>query len=399
MKGDFIPELVPINTIFQGDSAPLKREKIGITVLTGFLGAGKSTLLGRILHESHGMKIAVIMNEIGDSGGVDRAQIFDRTGRAGEEWLEVENGCLCCTAKNETFLAIEGLLLRRPDIKHVVIEASGAADPSVLVKELWIDDALESLVQLDGIVCVVDINSISKLLDPSGKEYALEAARQIAIADLILLNKTDTIPIAPSCSALDSVKVIESATNLLKNINPIARIVATSFSDVPLSQVFNIAEYRDDDKKRLLSQFEQMQLSIGPSHASAGIDRIRSFTVNPKWPCSQNVFERWLFTLLWDRTIQGEEISIEDQILRIKGIIHIKTAVGTVAPFALQVVRDIYDFSQLQPAPPADNMQAHLGSRAAGPAGNSHLIFIGRITPFTEDRIKTSLHEIIVENE
>jgi G3E family GTPase len=196
------------------------QSRVPVTILTGFLGAGKSTLLSRILRERHGWKVAVIMNELGPSGSVDKALLLQRTSTIGEEWLEVENGCLCCTAKNETFLAIESLLKRRPDIEHVIIEASGAADPAALVQKLWMDEALECRVFLDSVTGVVDCSTVMNLMAPNSLHYAVEAARQVAISDCILLNKTDLV-LAKDLSIVESI---------IKDINPIATILQTQFS-------------------------------------------------------------------------------------------------------------------------------------------------------------------------
>ncbi|PJF18942.1 COBW domain-containing protein 2 [Paramicrosporidium saccamoebae] len=213
---DEIPALVAATSGHE----QLTQPRVPVTILTGFLGAGKSTLLSRILRERHGWKVAVIMNELGPSSSVDKALLLQHTSTIGEEWLEVENGCLCCTAKNETFLAIESLLKRRPDIEHVIIEASGAADPGALVQKLWMDEALECRVFLDAVTGVVDCSTAMSLMDPNGLHYAVEAARQVAISDCILLNKTDLV-------SPDDLSTVES---IIKDINPIAKIIRTQFS-------------------------------------------------------------------------------------------------------------------------------------------------------------------------
>jgi hypothetical protein len=86
------------------DSPPMK--KIPITIITGFLGSGKSTLLDYILTEKHDFKVAVILNEFGDTGGIDQAMNVGMGGEVVEEWLELKNGCLCCTVKYVSPLAL-----------------------------------------------------------------------------------------------------------------------------------------------------------------------------------------------------------------------------------------------------------------------------------------------------
>lgn len=83
--------------IASDEDRPVK--KIPITIITGFLGSGKSTLLDYILTEKHDFKVAVILNEFGDTGGIDQAMNVGMGGEVVEEWLELKNGCLCCTVK------------------------------------------------------------------------------------------------------------------------------------------------------------------------------------------------------------------------------------------------------------------------------------------------------------
>lgn len=217
-----VPELVPA-VPFSSPPPPDRAAwpKVAVTILTGFLGAGKSTLLRRILSERHGWRVAVIMNELGPSSGVDKAMVWERARSVGEEWLEVENGCLCCTAKNETFLAIESLLAKRPDIEHIIIEASGAADPAALIQKLWVDEALESRVVLDAVVCVVDCSHALRLLSPESPVYSVEAARQVALCDRLLLNKTDLVP----------PETVAQVRHTVLEVNPTALTIPTRFSE------------------------------------------------------------------------------------------------------------------------------------------------------------------------
>lgn len=90
----------PTSSENANDAAPTK--KIPITIITGFLGSGKSTLLDYILTEKHNFKVAVILNEFGDTGGIDQAMNVGMGGEVVEEWLELKNGCLCCTVKYVT---------------------------------------------------------------------------------------------------------------------------------------------------------------------------------------------------------------------------------------------------------------------------------------------------------
>jgi G3E family GTPase len=173
------------------DPAPPRPGKVPVTVLCGFLGSGKTTLLRRILENQAGLRIAVVENEFGDTRGLETllagATALDADGRV----VELRNGCVCCSTKGELASALEGLvaLAKRP-LDAIVVELSGVADPGVVAAGLWLDDALESPVVLDGIVCVVDGVRGLELLRSAGPG-SFEAKRAVATADRILLSKAD----------------------------------------------------------------------------------------------------------------------------------------------------------------------------------------------------------------
>jgi G3E family GTPase len=361
-----VPLLVPAVVPVAPTPLTLPIPRVPVTILTGFLGAGKSTLLSRILSERHGWRVAVIMNELGPSSSVDKAQIFDRAKTVGEEWLEVENGCLCCTAKNETFLALESLLLRKPDIEHVIIEASGAADPAALVQRLWVDEALESRVVLDAVICVVDCSAVPKLMSANTLHYSVEAARQVAIADCILLNKTDLV----------SDEDISNSETILREINPMAQAYRTKFSDAPLEVVLRLGEYDAKIAKSKVDIDNLLERAARISISSHSSEIIRAFTIYLRRPIVLKTFEIFLFTLLWERRIGEYKVPEEDQILRIKGVLMLSTEEKAPRPYALQVVQDKYELEPFN-----HNIEAC----------ESAVIFIGRIDTSTEDIIKTAI--------
>lgn len=385
MSEEMIPELVPACSPPSSVSSALiggGGAKIPVTILTGFLGAGKSTLLSRLIRERHGWRVAIIINELGPSAEVDRAIIQERvtTIDRNSEWLQLENGCLCCTAKNETFLALEALLRRRPDIEHVVVEASGAADPASLVQHLWVDEALESALTLDGVICVIDASTASEHLSPRSLHYAVEAARQVALADTILLNKTDLVT---------SIK-LEEASLLLTTINPLAKIIHTRFSDAPLEDVLFLRKYNEAPAKRedptaLLAR--ALSISLIP-HSSTQV--IRSFTVHLRGALVHEHFERWLFTLLWERRVANHTLRDTDMIMRIKGVLPLLLREGEgggqkeetpVLPkyYYLQVVQDKYELE------PFANQTI---------IRDTAIIFIGRVEEDTEEMIKASIQAL-----
>ena len=187
-----------------------QRAPVPVTVLCGFLGAGKTTILRRILENDQNLKIAVVENEFGDTRGLETllagASALDADGRI----VELRNGCVCCSTKGELASALEGLVQKCTNLDAIVVELSGVADPGPVAAGLWLDDALESPVVLDGVVCVVDGVSGLGLLESSGPG-AFEAKRAVATADRILLSKAD----------LGDVSVLEEA---VRSLNPAADV-------------------------------------------------------------------------------------------------------------------------------------------------------------------------------
>lgn len=162
-----------------------------------------------------------------------------------EEWLELNNGCLCCTVKDNGVAAIENLMKRKGKFDWILLETSGLADPGPIAKMFWMDEGIGSDLYLDGIITVLDAQNIIKSLDDtttsdllyhgtSPSEPTSTANIQVALADVIILNKTDKIP-----SPLE----LEKIHTRIKGINSIASIIDTTYSKVSLDQIFGINAY------------------------------------------------------------------------------------------------------------------------------------------------------------
>lgn len=161
-------------------------DTIPITVLTGYLGAGKTTLLGRLLRRPEFQRTAVIINELGEIG-IDH----DLVERSDETVLELEGGCLCCRVRGDLVRALDRLWRDRaraklPDFDRVVIETSGLADPAPILQTLMVDPVTASRYRIEGVVAVVDaVNG------PATLDRETEAVKQVAMADRIVISKTD----------------------------------------------------------------------------------------------------------------------------------------------------------------------------------------------------------------
>jgi len=191
---------------------------IPVTILAGFLGSGKTTLLNRILHDEHGLRMAVLVNDFGEVN-ID-AQLID--GNQASEMISLPNGCICCTLFGSLVEVLLKLTRLAEPPEHILIEASGVSQPHQISDILTVSDLQERL-HLDGIITLVDAENVRKL-----SRVVMFIEGQLVDADIIVLNKIDMVE---SDSVADLMAWIrESAPN--------ARIIPAAYADVPLSIVF-----------------------------------------------------------------------------------------------------------------------------------------------------------------
>ncbi|MDE1907351.1 MAG: GTP-binding protein, partial [Rhodospirillales bacterium] len=126
------------------------------TIITGFLGAGKTTLLNRILTERHLERIAVIVNEFGEVG-IDGQLVVD----AKESVVELNNGCICCTVREDLIEAVGRIMASGMQIDRFVIETTGLADPAPIIQSFMLDEMIRANLRLDAIVTVVDAEHVT----------------------------------------------------------------------------------------------------------------------------------------------------------------------------------------------------------------------------------------------
>ncbi len=210
------------------------------TILTGFLGAGKTTLLNRILREDHGLKIAVIENEFGQENIDNEILVQD----SGEQIVEMNNGCICCTVRGDLIVALGALAEKRANgelsFDRIVIETTGLANPGPVAQTFFVDETVGLHYMLDAVLTVVDAHHAMAQLD----EHE-EAQRQVGFADKLLLSKTDLVEPA----ALDALKT------RLKRMNPRAPISQLDFGRAPISELLDIRGFNLNDKLELDPDF------------------------------------------------------------------------------------------------------------------------------------------------
>lgn len=178
---------------------------IPVTLLTGFLGAGKTTLLNRLLRDPAMAQTAVLINEFGEIG-LDHLLVE----RLDDDAVLLAAGCLCCTIRGDLSRALRDLADRPQEIRRVVIETTGLADPAPILQTLMSDPWLLRQYRLDGVVTLVDAVAGMATLDAQH-----EALRQAAVADRIVLSKTD----------LAAPEDVAALRDRLAALNPIAPIL------------------------------------------------------------------------------------------------------------------------------------------------------------------------------
>jgi G3E family GTPase len=196
--------------------------QIPVTLLTGFLGAGKTTLLNRLLRAPEMAGTAVLINEFGEIG-LDHLLVE----RLDEDTVLLAAGCLCCTIRGDLSRALRDLAARPQPIARVVIETTGLADPAPILQTLMSDPLLLRDYRLDGVVTLVDAVHGMATLDEQP-----EALRQAAVADRLVITKTDLADPAPLRERLAA-------------LNPMAPIL---MGEVPAAQLINAGPFSADGK-------------------------------------------------------------------------------------------------------------------------------------------------------
>ncbi len=213
---------------------------IPVTILTGFLGSGKTTLLNRILRERHGQRIAVIENEFGEAG-IDNELLVQDTG---EQIIEMNNGCICCTVRGDLVRILGELHAKRTagtlHFDSVIIETTGLADPAPVAQTFFVDEDIGDQYRLDAVVTMVDAKHAMAQFDAHH-----EAQEQVGFADRILMTKTDLV----------SVEELRALEQRVRRMNPRAPIAAAHFGITPIEQLLDVRGFNLNDVLQIEPDF------------------------------------------------------------------------------------------------------------------------------------------------
>lgn len=317
--------------------------RIPVTLLTGFLGSGKTTLLNHLIRDPAAGRVAVVMNEFGEAG-LDHDLIEAAT----EETVLMASGCICCSIRGDLARTLMSLLGRRSRgelaFDRVVIETTGLADPGPVLQTLLIDETLARHFRMDGVVTTVDC-----VLGAATLDQQFEAVSQIAMADLIVLTKSDRASHAG----------IEALARRIDGINPGARRIRADHGRVAPGALFALSGLRADASADEAIRWVNAAAHSGapapfvlarpeadpfasltglpltqdrPVRAAHPHDgRIGTASITVHAPISPEVFDYWLDALI---SLKGKDI------LRMKGIVHVE---GVEHPFVFHAVQHIFD--------------------------------------------------------
>ena len=161
------------------------QQAIPVTILTGFLGAGKTTLLNRMLNGSHGLRVAVLVNDFG-AINIDTELIVGVEDNA----ISLANGCVCCQIRDDLVETIEEVINRPENPEYILLEASGVADPSGIAMTFAIPN-FRDRIRLDSIISIVDTEQV--FMDAGNPYLTMLKLQQIGFSDMVILNKVDLV--------------------------------------------------------------------------------------------------------------------------------------------------------------------------------------------------------------
>jgi G3E family GTPase len=294
--------------------------QIPVTVITGFLGSGKTTLLSSILKKKEMQKTAVIINEFGEIG-LDHALIE----HTDENIVELQSGCICCTIQGDLNKTLIDLFYKMMNGKvssfnRILIETTGLANPVPIIHTLMNSIELIRIYSLDGVITVVDSINGEKTLD-----LHEESLKQLALAEKIIISKTDIVD-------KDEIK---SLVFRIKEINPVSQIIFSKFGNIPLEEIFGLGAYdpykKSADVKNWLAAEKYKDKKHHHHHdVNRHNENIRAFSM-----MSENPVNMIAFSFFRDMITAA----LGANLLRMKGIVNIA---GEERPAVIHGVQHIF---------------------------------------------------------
>ena len=296
-------------------------ERLPVALVTGFLGSGKTTLLNRILGDSRMARSLVLVNEFGEVG-LDH--LFME--QVGGDMVLLQSGCVCCTIQGDLDRTLRDIAKRRaaaetPPFDRVLLETTGLADPAPILQLLLNHPMISHDYRLDGVVTTVDAVNGAQQLD----EHA-EAVKQAAVADRLLISKTDLADIAASARL----------RTRLEELNPGAALYEIVQGDIDPALLFDAGPFDPAGKgDKVLAWLNAEAHGHGHQHdghkhhhhdRSRHNEHIGSFCLTFEEPLDWDFFNRWLMAV---------RASWGDRLLRVKGVLNV---IGESQPLVIHGV-------------------------------------------------------------
>ena len=308
--------------------------KIPVTILTGFLGAGKTTLLNNIINKYSDKRFAVIENEFGEIG-IDGGLIVGNIA----SMYELSNGCICCNLSEGLTNTLNNLLTSKYQFDNLLIETTGIADPSCVIDNFMAYEEIYRKFIVDSVICLAD----AQTYEESAEEQP-EVHRQLAVADIIILNKIEDV--TPEYG--------EHVKKLIRSVNPTAKLYATSHAKIDNIDILDTFAYSPENVEKLVVdfknatplKFDMMDMEAGaPSFAAnpnnKHNDSFRHSIVSEGFTVEGSLdyqkFVEWM---------QGVLQYNSANVFRVKGILSIA---GNDKKFILQSVRQYFFIEEGEP--------------------------------------------------
>lgn len=315
--------------------APVLPARVPVTVLTGFLGSGKTTLLNRLLRLPDLRGTAVIINEFG-AVGLDH----DLVAHTDEQMVLLSNGCICCTIRGDLVGALERLAAdpgaQAGQLKHVVLETTGLADPAPILHTLMGDARLAANWRLAGVATTVDAVNGAATLDRQP-----EAVKQVAVADHLLLSKTD----------LADAATLGPLRERLHHINPAAWLSETADSNLQALQgLLDAAPVNPVLSTIAGNRALALRPLPGADHdPNRHDDHICSYALVRDTPLPREGFFAWLDMVA---RLRGNDL------LRVKGLVHLDDSPDR--PLVIHGVQHVFHPPEWLPAWPSDDRRTRI---------------------------------------